>query len=149
MKVLFTNDVPGQGRKGDIKEVAAGFAYNFLIKKGLAAAADEQLLQTLQAKEQHKKDRATKNLQLALKQKINLEKRLFTIAVKVGNSGKLFGSVQEKDIVAVLNKDLGLKFEKTRIHLNQPIRALGQFTAQIRLDPAVTAVIKLQIIAPT
>lgn len=145
MKIIFTKDVSGQGRRGEIKEVSSGFAENFLIKKGFAqvATADIQAKIAKEAKElETKKLKEIGKLQ-ALKQ--DLEKRVFTVKVKVGDKGQIFGSVHEKDIALSISSKLSHPMEKNQVEISAPIKEIGEHQIKVKLGGGITANVKIKV----
>lgn len=145
MKVIFLKDTPNQGRRGEVKEVSDGFAKNFLIAKGFAqvATVDMQNRLNKEAKEQEaKKQKQILNAQ-SLKQ--DLEKRTFTIKVKVGAKGQIFGAVHEKEIVVAINSKLATDFEKSQIEISTPVKTLGEHSVKVKLAPGVLANVKINL----
>ncbi len=145
MKVIFLKDTPNQGRRGEVKEVSDGFAKNFLIAKGFAqvATVDMQNRLNKEAKEQEaKKQKQILNAQ-SLKQ--DLEKKTFSVKVKVGAKGQIFGAVHEKEIVVAVNSKHSTEFEKSQIEIASPIKTLGEHTIKIKLAPGVLASVKINV----
>jgi len=145
MKVIFLKDTPNQGRRGEVKEVSDGFAKNFLIAKGFAqvATVDMQNRLNKEAKEQEaKKQKQILNAQ-SLKQ--DLEKKTFSVKVKVGAKGQIFGAVHEKEIVVAVNGKLATEFEKSQIEIASPIKTLGEHTVKVKLAPGVFANVKINV----
>jgi large subunit ribosomal protein L9 len=145
MKVIFIKDTPGQGKKGEIKDVSSGFAQNFLIPKGLAqvATADIQAKITKESKEAEiKKLKEIGKLQ-DLKQE--MEKRTFTVKVKVGGAGQVFGSVHEKDIAAAIATKLNHPLEKNNIEIDAAIKELGEHKVKVKLGSGIIATVKINV----
>ena len=146
MKVVLLKDVKGTGKKGDIKEVADGYAKNFLIKNGFAivatAAALNNNARQKEADAYHKEMEKQDAIALSNKLKgVNVK-----FAIKCGENGKTFGSVTSKEISEKL-KTLGYDIEKRKIELLQPLKTIGQYQITIKLHPAVTAKIEVEIAA--
>lgn len=145
MQVILLKDVSGVGRKGEVKSVSDGYANNFLIAKGLAKAATAQIKAKL-AKEAKDAQVKAHNLQeQARKLAGELEKRTFTVRAKVGEQGKLFGAVREKDIAESISRKLNHPIEKSQIVIPSPIRTTGQYTVQVKLPQGVSASTKINI----
>lgn len=145
MKIIFLKDVTGQGRKGEIKEVNDGFAQNFLIAKGHAAPATAEI-QAKVAKEKREADnKKSKEIEKFNKLKVDLEKRTFTLKVKVGDKGQIFSGIHEKDILKIINDSTGAELEKSQIELSGVIKQLGLHTAKIKLAAGINANIKINI----
>jgi len=143
MKVIFIKDAPGQGRKGEIKEVSEGYAHNFLIPKGFAqtATADIQAKIAKESKEaEAKKQKESVRL---LQFKADMEKRTFAVKVKVGDKGQIFGSIHEKDIALVIASKMNIQLEKHQVELISSIKALGEHKVKVKLGSGVTATVKI------
>jgi large subunit ribosomal protein L9 len=145
MKIILLDDVAKVGRRGEVRDVSDGYARNFLIPKKLALSASagnmknlEHIKQQANAKADRVKDDAE-----SLRQRIEaltLEERR-----QASEEGKLFGSVTSQDIAEFLDKH-GIKVERRRIHLDEPIKALGETSVPIRLHQDVTAQFKVTVV---
>ena len=145
MKVIFLKDQPGGGKKGEIKEVASGYAQNFLIAKGFAqvATAEIQAKVVKESKEADaKKQKEFSKLQ-SLKQ--DLEKRTFTVKVKVGDKGQIFSGVHEKEIAKTVADATKIDLDKNQIELSGIIKQLGEHQVKLKLAPGVVAAIKIKV----
>ena len=139
MRVILKREVRGLGRPGEVKDVADGYAQNFLLPRGLAVEATpgelKHLAQERQA-EKAKKDRAhTDAEELAAR----LAQITLVFHLKAGEQGKTFGSVTNKDIAEALKRDHRIDVDRAKIHLPEPLRALGAHTVEIRILPDVRA----------
>lgn len=147
MKVILTQDVKGTGKKNEVINVAEGFARNFLFPKGLAMEASENNIRELDrqkaAQDRKKADELAKAQELAKR----LEKLDLTMTVKSGEGGRLFGSINTKDIGEALEKHKSIQLDKRKIELKAPIKTLGEHEVIIRLHPEVTATISIKVIA--
>jgi len=145
MKVIFTQDVKGQGKKNEIKDVSDGYAKNFLIKKGLAVVADKINLGRLD-KNLKEEAKTEENLIKEMEQlKTRLEKENITFKVKTGKQDMMFGSISIKQIKKELD-NLGYNIDKTKIVLDNQITSLGFHEVKIKLHKKVEAKIKIQVI---
>ncbi|MBR2517276.1 50S ribosomal protein L9 [Geobacillus sp.] len=145
MKVIFLKDVKGKGKKVEIKNVADGYANNFLFKQGLAIEATPANLKALEAQKQKEQRQAAEELANAKKLKEQLEKLTVTIPAKAGEGGRLFGSITSKQIAESLQAQHGLKLDKRKIELADAIRALGYTNVPVKLHPEVTATLKVHV----
>lgn len=145
MKVLFIKDLSGQGRKGELKEVADGYGLNFLVKQGFAVVATSNVQQHKAHSEEALKKDAEKAKKQALMMKTEIEKRIFTIKSKIGNSGKLFGAIREKDIAEAIRDKCTYSIEPKSIHITEPIKTTGPHTVSASLPANTTTIIHLQI----
>ena len=144
MKVVLLKDVKGSGKAGDIIEAKQGYAQNYLIKNGLAKAADASALNENKAQkaaqEFHRQEQLKENK--ALREKI--DGLSITIQVKSGESGKFFGSVTNKEVSEKL-AELGYDVDKKKISLANPIRNEGTFSAAVKLHPQVTSELTVKV----
>ncbi|MFZ5645035.1 MAG: 50S ribosomal protein L9 [Bacillota bacterium] len=137
MKVVLLVDVKGQGKKGDVINVAEGYARNFLIPRNLAVEASESKLKELsqqKAAQDRKKEKEEESARLLASR---MEEIKLVIKTKVGEGGKLFGAVNNKDISEGLASQHGIEIDKKKIGLKEPIKAAGKYPVNIRLHPAV------------
>lgn len=145
MKVVLLKDVKGSGKAGDIIEAKQGYAQNYLIKNGLAKAADAAALNENKAQkaamEFHRLEQLKENK--ALREKI--DGLTVTIQVKSGESGKFFGSVTNKEIADKL-LSLGIDIDKKKIIVQSNIKTAGTYPATVRISAEETAKITLNII---
>lgn len=147
MKVILEQDLKKVGKKGDIVEVSEGYARNFLFPKNIAieaTASNVNVAKAKQGSQQRKKQQANDEAILMAAQ---LEKVEITLAVRVGEAGKLFGSITGKDISAALKKDFNIDIDKRKIELTNEIKSIGDYEAVIKVHPTITAKITLHIIA--
>ncbi|RXZ83842.1 50S ribosomal protein L9 [Paenibacillaceae bacterium] len=143
MKVIFLKDVKGQGKKGEIKTVSEGYARNFLLPQGLVKLASDGNLKTLElqtASEVKRKEREKEDAQ-ALADKLG--ELTVVIHTKAGEGGRLFGAITSKQIAEALAAK-GIKIDKRKIELDEPIRALGVTQVQVKVHPEVKAKLKVQ-----
>lgn len=142
MKVILQKDVPNLGDAGDIKEVADGFARNYLLPRKLVIPADESSRRVVEHQKRliHiKKEKRKKQSQKIAESLAGIELR---IAARVGEEGKLFGSVTSMDIAKSL-KERGFEIDKRKIVIEQPIKQEGEYTVTIKLDEGQSVEIKV------
>ena len=133
MRVDLKREVAGLGRPGEVKDVADGYAQNFLLPRGLAVEATAGELKRVaqeRASQQAKKERAHEDAEALAKR---LETITLTFTLKAGKDGKTFGSVTSKDIAEALKRDAKIDLERTKIHLDDPLRTLGVHKVEVRL----------------
>lgn len=145
MKVIFLKDVKGQGKKGEVKNVADGYAHNFLIKKGLAVEATPANISKLNAQKKREAKEAAEVLAKAKQLKEELEKITVELTAKAGEGGRLFGSVTSKQIADALSKDFQIKIDKRKIELPDAIRSLGYTKVPVKLHPEVIATLNVHV----
>jgi large subunit ribosomal protein L9 len=145
MKVILQKDVPNLGDAGDIKEVANGFARNYLIPNKLVIVANESSKKAIdhQAKLiKIKKEKRRKTSEQIVSSLSDIE---LVMPVKVGEEGKLFGSITSMDIAKQL-KAKGFEVDKRKILLDAPIKHVGEFKISIKLEESLTAAIKVSVV---
>ena len=146
MKVILIKDVKGSGKKGDVLNVADGYARNFLIGKGYALEATQKNLNDFQGKkssEQHKIDVEVAD-NTALVEKI--KDKEVVVNAKAGQGGKLFGAVTASVVSDELKKQYNVDVDKKKIALNSEIKAFGDFSAAIKLTHGVSCNIKIKVV---
>ncbi len=142
MKVILIEDFSGLGQKGDFKEVAAGYARNFLIPKGIAVEATPGQLRAFNANKDVLARKSAKEEKAAREIAERLSGKSFTIKVRAGETGRLFGSVTSGDLSEAMAK-AGQKVDKKKIELIEPIKELGSFEVQVRLHAEVRVPIQV------
>ena len=145
MKVIFLKDVKGKGKKGEVKNVADGYAHNFLIKQGLAIEANNSNVKTLEAQKNKEDSLAAEELQHAKDLKVEIEKLTVELSAKAGEGGRLFGSITTKQIASELQKKHGIKIDKRKMELAEGIRSLGHTKVPVKLHPEVNATLNVQV----
>jgi len=138
MKVIFTKDVKGQGKAGDIKEVKDGYAKNFLIKNGYAVLYTQRSREILDIQNKNKEDKENALIKEYESLKKELKDRVLEFKVKTGKDDQVFGTISSKQIHEELEK-LGYKIDKKKIELDTPINSLGYHEVKINLHKKVTA----------
>ncbi|APB30377.1 MULTISPECIES: 50S ribosomal protein L9 [Vagococcus] len=148
MKVIFLEDVKGKGKKGEVKDVAVGYAQNFLIKKGLAKEATSQSLSELKGKEKAKAKEDAEILEEAKQLKEKFESEGFEVIIKskAGEDGRLFGSIPSKQVADGLQKQHKIKVDKRKIEMEQPIKSLGYTTVPVKLHKEVVAKLRVHVV---
>jgi large subunit ribosomal protein L9 len=144
MKVVLSKDVPNLGEAGDIREVADGYARNFLFPKKMALRANDGNTkvalhqQKLSELKKEKRKKEAKNIASSL------EKKEIIIKVKVGDKDKLFGSVTAIDVANALKKE-GFDIEKRKIEIPEHIKSLGSYKVKIKLTEGIQALVSLKV----
>ncbi|TRZ36501.1 50S ribosomal protein L9 [Niallia circulans] len=145
MKVIFLKDVKGKGKKGEVKNVADGYAQNFLLKQGLAVEANAGAVSTLNAQKKKEEKVAAEELEEAKALKEKVEKLTVELTAKSGEGGRLFGSITSKQIADELKKKHQIKIDKRKIDLNDAIRSLGVTKVAVKLHQEVTATLNVHV----
>ncbi|MDF7682479.1 50S ribosomal protein L9 [Lactobacillus sp. ESL0679] len=147
MKVIFTQDVRGRGKRGEVKNVPDGYAQNFLIKRGLAKAATKANMHTLErvAANEQAAYEADKAAAEKIKAELEKDETVVNFKSKAGTDARLFGSISGKKIVEGLEKQFGIKIDKRKLNLPEPIKSLGYTNVPVKLFKGVEAKIRVHI----
>lgn len=143
MKVLLEQDVKGTGKKGEVVEVSDGFGRNFLLPRKLGTPADAAAINAASISKgaaAHRKFQAGLEARELAKK---VEGAVVTVTAKVGENGKLFGTITGKEIAAALQQQKQIEVDKKKIALAEPIRALGEYTAKLSLYENTSATVKV------
>ena len=147
MKVILQQDIKKVGNKGDILEVSEGYGRNFLLPKKYAVEANTANMNVANAKKksaQLKKQQETDEAKLMAAQLSKIE---VSIPVKIGDGGKLFGSVTGKDVADILQATHKIEIDKRKIEIKGGIKGVGDYDAVIKVHPEITSTIKVHVIA--
>ncbi|KAA9014585.1 50S ribosomal protein L9 [Niallia endozanthoxylica] len=145
MKVIFLKDVKGKGKKGEVKNVADGYAHNFLLKQGLAVEANSANISNLNAQKKKEEKVAAEELEEAKRLKTKVDEITVELTAKSGDGGRLFGSITSKQIAEELQKKHGIKIDKRKIELEDAIRSLGYTKVPVKLHTEVTATLNVHV----
>jgi large subunit ribosomal protein L9 len=145
MQIILRKDVEKLGKVGQVVEVKPGFARNFLIPRGLAYAATKSNLSRLAEEERVLKQRGMKEKRVAGDLAAKLDGIRLTAVALVGEEDRMFGSITSQDIAELL-REKGLDVDRRKIHLEEPIRALGEYDVPVKLHADVTATIRLEVV---
>jgi large subunit ribosomal protein L9 len=142
MKVIFLQDVPQVAQAGQIKEVADGYARNYLLPRKLATLAQPQAVSQIEAKTKKMEAHLTAELQELASQ---IEGKEVSLQAKAGAKEKLYGSITSADIAAGLKDITGVEIDKRKIELEEPIRQLGSYDVAIKLGKDINPKIKVTV----
>ena len=145
MKVILVQDVKSLGKKGDIVNVSDGYARNMLLPKKLGVEANAKNMNDLKLSKAHDAKVAAEQLAQAEQLKVQLENSQVTVAIKVGEGGRTFGSVSAKEIADAAKEQLGVDIDKKKLQLESPIRELGTVMVPLKLHTTVTASLKVVV----
>lgn len=144
MKVILLADIKGTGKKGDVVNASDGHARNFLFPRGLAKEATDGGVKEVQ----HQKESLDKRKANELAEAKALAEKIGTYSIefksKVGEGGKLFGSITSKDVSELFEKTYGIKIDKKKIEIGN-IKAVGTFTAELKIYQGVTAKLTINV----
>ena len=146
MKVIFQQDVRGQGKKGELKDVSEGYARNFLLPKGLAVEANKDNMNALALKEKAKRAQEARERAEATENANRLKDIMVTIRAKAGANGRLFGSVTSQEIVDALKEQHGIVIEKNKLVQSEPIKNFGSYSVKCKFGYGIDGTVNLQVI---
>ena len=146
MKVIFTVDVKGQGKKGEMKEVSEGYGRNYLLPRKLAVEATADNMNALRLKEKAKAAAIAAEKAKALENAKQLESVVVKIAAKAGSAGKLFGAVTSQEISDALKEQYGIEIEKQKIVQAEPIKNYGSYEVKCKFGYEINGVIHLLVV---
>ncbi len=146
MKVIFQQDVRGQGKKGELKEVSEGYARNYLIPRNLAMEATRDNMNALALKEKAKRAQEARERAEAESAAARLKDVVVTVRARAGSNGKLFGSVTSQEIADALKEQHDISVEKNRIVQSEPIKSYGNYEVRCKFGYGVDGTIHLLVI---
>lgn len=146
MKIVLTKDVPGQGKQGAVINVAEGYARNYLLPRGLAVEASKGKMNELAVRQQAQAAKESRIEQEARVMAARLDNIKVVVKAKKGEGGRLFGSVNNKDIADALADQHKIMLDKKKLVVKEPIKQLGTFAVTAKLHPAVQAEIEVEVI---
>jgi len=144
MKVVLQKDVKGVGKKGEIKNVADGYARNYLFRNQLALMATEGVVHDVHTREEAEKQKKEGEKAKTEKLAAELARTQFVTTLKAGDDGSVFGSVGIQKVIALL-KEKKIALDKSHIVLEHPLKSLGAHTVNIKLDHGINAVMTITI----
>jgi large subunit ribosomal protein L9 len=145
MKVILLDDVAKVGRRGEVRDVSDGYARNFLIPKKLALTATAGNLKGLDHIKRQQEAKADRIKTDAETVRDRIEALVYEERRQASEEGKLFGSVTAQDVVDFLERSQ-ISVERRRVHLDEPIKALGESTVTVRIHPEVTAQLRVNVV---
>lgn len=147
MKLVLRTDVDQVGKKGDIVEVADGYARNFLVPKGLAFAASAGVEAQATAMRRSRDVRDATDRAAAQEVATSLVPKVITITARAGAEGKLFGSVTTTEIAEAVSAQAGVELDRRQLHLDEPIKTLGTHLVPAKLHAEVEFPITVEVVA--
>ena len=145
MKVILTQDVRGQGKRGQMIEVSDGYARNFLLPRKLAQEATADNVNTMKMNDKAAQERQAKERAEALEIRNRMKDMTVVVTAKGGGAGRLFGSVTNTEVADALAKQADIKLDKRKIVLDEPIKAVGVYTVKCKLGYEINADLKVEV----
>lgn len=146
MKVILTEDVVGTGKAGEVRQVADGFARNFLLPHHLAQPAQPKAEAQIRAQKDRQRSRVEAEVVSARELGAKLSATQVEIAARAGETGKLYGAVVNIDVAEALEAKLGAVVDRRKIEF-EPAHALGEYEAVVKIHPEVEARVKVRVVA--
>ncbi len=146
MKVLLIKDVKGLGKTGEVKEVKDGYGKNFLVGKGLAKLATNEVLNKYKADQKKQEEAKAAEIENANDLKEKLKTFKLTIKHKVGNNGSLFGAITNKEISDELKKQTDVEIDKKHIVVKKAIKSVGEYDVDCKLGNAIHGTLSINVI---
>ena len=147
MKVILREDIDGVGKRGDICDVADGYARNYLFPKGLAMVATDGAVSQAASMRRSRDLRDAQDRSAAEEVARTLVPRVITVKAKAGSGGRLFGSVTATDVVEAVEAQTGIVLDRSKVHLDEPIKETGTHAVQVKLHSDVQFPVNLEIVS--
>jgi large subunit ribosomal protein L9 len=149
MKVLLRDDIAGVGRRGDIVEVARGFARNYLFPTGRALAAGDRMESQATAMRRGRDLRSLADRDAARSVAETLGATTVTISARAAAEGRLFGSVSAADVAEAIKTQIGAEIDRHKVSLSEPIKTVGTHVVPVELHDEVTAAVTVEVVPST
>lgn len=146
MRVILRADVDNVGKKGDVCDVADGFARNYLVPKGLAMGASDGAMQQAQSMRRARDVKDAKDREAAEAIARRLVPAVIRIPAKAGTEGRLFGSVTATEVATAVETQTGIAIDRRRLHLDEPIKSLGSHEVPVKLHADVEFRVTLEVV---
>ncbi|MDQ1436411.1 MAG: large subunit ribosomal protein [Acidimicrobiaceae bacterium] len=146
MRVVLRTDVDGVGKKGDILDVADGFARNYLIPKGRAIKATDGVVAQAAAMRRSRDLKDAKDREGAETVARTLVPLVIKITARAGTEGRLFGSITAQDVVDAVQAQSGVALDRRKLHLEEPIKSVGTHSVPVRLHPEVQFPVTVEVV---
>ena len=147
MKVVLREDVDSLGHKGDLVEVADGYARNFLVPRGLAIKASKGVVAQAEAMRRNRAARDERERAAAEDIAGRLAATRVTVTARAGEGGKLFGSVTSADVAEAIAAAASAEIDRRTVQLDEPLKELGEVEVPVKLHPEVTATVTVEVVA--
>lgn len=147
MRIILNSDVGSLGRKGDVVEVAAGYARNYLLPRNLAISATKGALRQAEQMQRARSEQESRERKAAEELAQKIRTASLRIAARAGEEGLLFGSITTSDVADKLTELLGEEIDRRKVHLAEPVRSIGLHEFVVRLHPEVEAAGSVEVVA--
>jgi large subunit ribosomal protein L9 len=147
MKVILRSDVPDLGKRGDILDVADGFARNYLVPKGMAMTATDGAKSQANAMRRARDLRDAQDRAAAEEIATTLVSKVVTLTARAGSEGKLFGSITSSDIANAVETQTGVSLDRRKLELDEPVKTLGTHVVSVKLHSDVEFPVTIEVLA--
>ncbi len=144
-EAILLQDVENVGEKGAVVDVSKGYLRNFLIPRKLAQPATKGAIEEARRRHEHDEKAARDAVERAQEHAATLSKTVLTISQQAGDDGRLFGSVTTQDIAGAIKEARGVDVDRRKIHLAEPIKAVGTYMVVVEVAEGVTATVKTMV----
>lgn len=144
MKIILLKDVKNMGKKGDVLEASDGYARNYLFPRKLAQEATQENLHIVNLKKENERRIKLEETEAAQKTADLLRNKELTIKTKVGESGRLFGAITNKDVAELINKTFNTDFDKKKVLVNT-IKLVGTYEVEVKIYPEISTKLKVTV----
>ena len=145
MKVILLQDVKGKGKKGQMIEVSDGYARNYMLPRKIAVEATADAVNTMRMNDKAAAEKAARERAEAMEISKKLREMTLVVKAKGGGAGRLFGSVTNQEIADALAKSAGIKLDKRKIVISDPIKSVGTYTVTCKLGYEINAPLSVKI----
>lgn len=147
MKVVLRDDVEKLGTKGDLVEVADGYARNYLVPRGLAIEATKGTVKQAEAMRRNREARTVREREAAQAVASQFTGRTVEVPARAGEGGKLFGSVTAADVADAIQAQIGVEVDRRKLVLDEPLKELGPAEVELRLHSDVVVTVQVSVVA--
>jgi large subunit ribosomal protein L9 len=147
MKIVLRDDVENLGQKGDVVDVADGYARNYLVPRGLAMKATKGVVAQAEAMRRNRAAKEARDVDAAQSQAAQLEGARIEIPARAGEGGKLFGSVTATDVADAIQAQRGIEVDRRRVGLDEPVKELSEVEVVVKLHSDVAATVTVVVVA--
>ena len=147
MKIVLRDDVENLGRKGDVVDVADGYARNYLVPRGLARQATKGVVAQAESMRRHRAAKAARDVEAAQSQAAALDGARIEITARAGEGGKLFGSVTASDVAEAIQAQRGIEVDRRRVGLDEPVKELSEVEVEVKLHTDVAVTVTVAVVA--
>jgi large subunit ribosomal protein L9 len=147
VKIVLREDVDSLGKKGDLLEVADGYARNYLVPRGLAMKATRGVVAQSEAMRRSRDAKEARDREASQALAAKLASQTIQVKARAGEGGKLFGSVTSSDVADAVLEQTGIELDRRKVVLDEPIRELGDAQVQVRLPAEVLVAVALEVVA--